>query len=90
MQQLPKGYKEKLAIFHTNCKNKITEKKIQPEHIADMDMVSLAFDIPINRTSTVSVRTTGNKKSSFTVVLGCQANGQKLPLVVIFKRKTFA
>ena len=38
--------------------------------------------------NTVSVHITGNKKSSFTVDLGCQANGQKLPSVVIFKRKT--
>ena len=30
---------------------------------------------------------TGDEKSAFTVVLGCQLGGQKLPLVVIFKRK---
>lgn len=59
-----------------------------------MDEVPLTFDIPVNRTvektgtSTVSICTTGNEKSSFTVVLGCQANGQKLPPMVIFKRKT--
>lgn len=58
-----------------------------------MAEVSLTFDILVNRTvektgtSTVSIRTTGNEKSSFTVVLGCQANGQKLPPMVIFKRK---
>ncbi|KAF4093698.1 hypothetical protein AMELA_G00004910 [Ameiurus melas] len=93
-QRLPKDYEEKLAIFRTYCKNKITEKKIRPEHITTMDEVPLTFDIPVNRTvqktgtSTVSIRTTGNEKSSFTVVLGCQANGQKLPPMVIFKRKT--
>uniref|UniRef100_A0A8C5PNZ8 HTH CENPB-type domain-containing protein n=1 Tax=Leptobrachium leishanense TaxID=445787 RepID=A0A8C5PNZ8_9ANUR len=93
-QQLPKDYEEKMAIFHTYCKNKINEKKIRPEHITNMDEVPLTFDIPVNRTvektgtSTVSIRTTGNEKSSFTVVLGCQANGQKLPPMVIFKRKT--
>ena len=60
-----------------------------------MDEVPLTFDIPVNRTvektgtSMVStICTTGNEKSSFTVVLGCQANGQKLPPMVIFKRKT--
>lgn len=59
-----------------------------------MDEVPLTFDIPVNRTvektgtRTVSIRTTGNEKSSFTVVLGCQANGQKLLPMVIFKRKT--
>ena len=59
-----------------------------------MDEVPLTFDIPLKRTvektgtSAVNIRTTGNEKSSFTVVLGCQANGQKLPPMVIFKRKT--
>lgn len=93
-QQLPKDYQEKLATFRAYCKNKITEKKIRPEHITNMDEVPLTFDIPVNRTvektgtRTVSIRTTGNEKSSFTVVLGCQANGQKLSPMVIFKRKT--
>lgn len=59
-----------------------------------MDKVPLTYDIPMNRTvektgsSTVNVCTTGNEKSSFTVVLACQGNGQKLPPMVIFKRKT--
>lgn len=93
-QQLPKDYEERMAIFRTYCKDKIIEKKIQPDHITNMDEVPLTFDIPVNRTvektgtSTVCIRTTGNEKSSFTVVLGCQANGQKLPPMVIFKRKT--
>ena len=93
-QLLPKDYQEKLATFRAYCKNKITEKKIHPEHIINMDEVPLTFDIPVNRTvekrgtSTVSIRTTGNEKSSFTVVLACHANGQKLPPMVIFKRKT--
>ncbi|KAK6299839.1 hypothetical protein J4Q44_G00298720 [Coregonus suidteri] len=93
-QQLPKDYQEKLVTFRAYCKKKITEKKIRPEHITNMDEVPLTFDIPMNRTvektgtSTVSVRTIGNEKSSFTVVLACQANGQKLPPMVIFKRKT--
>lgn len=93
-QQLPADYKEKLAIFRTYCSNKITDKKIQPNHITNMDEVPLAFDIPVNHTvekkgtSTVSIRTTGHEKSAFTVVLGCHGNGQKLPPMVIFKRKT--
>ncbi|KAK6297215.1 hypothetical protein J4Q44_G00317980 [Coregonus suidteri] len=94
VMQLPKDYQEKLVTFRAYCKKKITEKKIRPEHITNMDEVPLTFDIPVNRTvektgtSTVSVRTTGNEKSSFTVVLACQANGQKLPPMIIFKRKT--
>lgn len=93
-QQLPEDYQEKLATFHAYCKNNITEKKICPEQIINMDEVPLTFDIPVNRTvdrtgaRTVNVRTTGNEKASFTVVLACQANGQKLLPMVIFKRTT--
>ncbi|KAJ1178649.1 hypothetical protein NDU88_003891 [Pleurodeles waltl] len=92
-KQLPADYKEKLAIFRTYCSNKITDKKIQPNHITNMDEVPLTLDIPVNHTvekkgtSTVSIRTTGHEKSAFTV-LGCHGNGQKLPRIVIFKRKT--
>ena len=93
-QQLPDDYREKLMLIRTYCTNKINEQNIQLKHITNMDEVPLTFDIPVNRTvertgtSAVSIRTTGNEKSSLTVVLGCQANGQKLPPMVIFKRKT--
>lgn len=93
-QQLPADYKEKLAIFRTYCSSKITDKNIQPNHITNMDEVPLTFDIPVNHTvarkgtSTVLIRSTGHEKSSFTVVLGCHGNGQKLSPMVIFKRKT--
>ncbi|KAM9318715.1 extracellular calcium-sensing receptor-like [Pholidichthys leucotaenia] len=50
LQQLPKDYEEKLAIFRTYRKNKITGKKIRPEHITNMDEVPLTFDIPVNHT----------------------------------------
>ncbi|CAM4731030.1 unnamed protein product [Leuciscus chuanchicus] len=67
----------KAITFRRYCKKKITEKKIRPEHITNMDEVPLTFDIPVNRT----VEKTGT-------ILACQANGQKLPPMVIFKRKT--
>ncbi|KAL6470263.1 hypothetical protein MHYP_G00213820 [Metynnis hypsauchen] len=76
-QRLPADYEEQLAIFRAYCSKRITEKKIQPSHITNMDEVPLTFDIPVNHTvehkgtSTVSMRTTGHEKSAFTVVLGC-------------------
>ncbi|KAL6491395.1 hypothetical protein MHYP_G00017400 [Metynnis hypsauchen] len=76
-QRLPADYEEQLAIFRAYCSKRITEKKIQPSHITNMDKVPLTFDIPVNHTvehkgtSTVSIRTTGHEKSAFTVVLGC-------------------
>ena len=38
--------------------------------------------------SSITIRTTGHEKSSFTVVLACTASGRKLPPMMIFKRKT--
>ena len=52
------------------------------------------FDLPGNRTinltgeKTVFVRTIGNEKNHFTVVLCCTADGTKLKPMIIFKRKT--
>ena len=93
-QQLPDDYQEKLISFRSYCTNKINDQKILLKHITNMDEVPLTFGIPVIRTvertgtSAVSIRTTGNEKSSLTVVLACLANGQKLPPMVIFKRKT--
>ncbi|VEL21569.1 unnamed protein product [Protopolystoma xenopodis] len=50
---------------------------------------------PSNRTvnlkgaKTVSIKTTGNEKNRYSVVLGCAADGTKLKPMLIFKRKTF-
>ena len=93
-QQLPDDYQEKLMLSRTYCTNKINDQKIKLKHITNMDEISLTFDILVNRTlkrtgsSAVSIRTTENEKSSLTVVLGCQVIGQKLPPMVIFKRRT--
>ncbi|KAF4787816.1 hypothetical protein TURU_167337 [Turdus rufiventris] len=57
--------------------------------------VPLTFDMPLMRTVeqtgtlTVPIKTTGNEKTSFTVVLGVSSDGQKLCPMVILKRKTF-
>ena len=58
-----------------------------------MDETPLAFDLPNPTTidkrgaRTISLRTTGNERKNFTVVLGCMADGTKLPPVCIFKLK---
>ncbi|KAF8789426.1 Pogo transposable element with KRAB domain like protein [Argiope bruennichi] len=59
-----------------------------------MDEVPLTFDCPPNRTvdtcgvKTVSITTTGQEKTHFTVMLACCADGTKLKLLLMFKRKT--
>ena len=56
-----------------------------------MDEMPLSFNLPNSTTfeqcdtKTVSILSTGHKRSNFTIVLACLADGTKLPLVIIFK-----
>lgn len=54
-QELPKDSEEKIAIFRDYVENIIKEHKLMPQSILNMDEVSMAFDMPPNRT----VHTTG-------------------------------
>ena len=62
--------------------------------IGNADQTPLTFDLPSDTTiapkgsSTVTIKTTGNEKNRFTVMLACTADGGKLPPYVVFKRKT--
>ena len=59
-----------------------------------MDEVPTSFDMPSNftvepkGTEDAKIITTGAKKYNFTLVLSVTSCGQKLPPMVIFKRKT--
>lgn len=63
------------------------------KYMGNMDETPMWFDLPSNTTihkkgeKTISIRTTGYERTSFTVVLGCMADGTKLPPVCIFKLK---
>ena len=54
----------------------------------------MTFDVPSNKTvdvkgaETTMIRTSGNEKTRYTVVLACCADGTKLPPLLILKRKT--
>ena len=54
------------------------------------------FEMVVNRTvdtkerKTIFVKTTGNDKTRFTVILTCMADGTKLKPMIIFKRKLMA
>ena len=62
--------------------------------IGNADQTPLTFDLPVSSTlelmgtKSVPIKTTGNEKNRFTVMLGCTADGTKLPPYIIFKRKT--
>jgi len=59
-----------------------------------VDEVPLTFDVPSNKrvdvkgAKTIILKTTGDEKTRYTVVLACCADGTKLPHLLIFKRKT--
>jgi len=61
--------------------------------LGNMDEVSLTFDVPLNKTvdvkgvKTIMIKTSGNEKTRYTVVLACCADGTKLPPLLNFKRK---
>jgi len=58
-----------------------------------MNETSVSFNLLSNitidelRTRTVSICTTGHKRTNFIVVLTCMADGTKLLLLIIFKLK---
>ncbi|GFY33078.1 pogo transposable element with KRAB domain [Trichonephila clavipes] len=93
-QKLPDDWGKKSDDFLTFCKQIIVENNFTEDLIFNMDEVPLSFDIPPTMTvdvqgaSSIPINTTGNERTSFTVVLCCAANGLKLPLMLIFKRKT--
>lgn len=93
-QNLPADFKDKLERFQAFVKKAIEDDGIGNSHIINMDEVPLTFDIPMERSvapkgdKSVTIKTTGHEKAHFTVVLACCADGQKLPPMIIFKRKT--
>ena len=93
-QKLPKDLEEKVESFQRFVIRQRQEHGFELSQIGNMDETPMAFDLPSTRTvntkgeKTILVRTTGNEKAHFTVVLACLADGSKLPPVIIFKRKT--
>lgn len=91
-QPLPPDYEVKIDRFQKFCREEANE--ISLEHICNLDEVPVPFDIVHNQTveikgkEDVAISSTGNEKTNFTVVLAVMANGDRLPPMVIFKRKT--
>lgn len=94
MQKLPADYEEKLISFQRYVISVRKLYEFLPGQIGNADETPIFFDMPTAQTihmkgdRQVSVRTTGNEKSRITVMLGCTADGRKLPPYIIFKRKT--
>ena len=92
-QYLPEDLLEKQQSFLSYVLYRRIRYNYLLQFISNMDETSVAFDLPSSYTlekrgsSTINIKTTGHERSTFTVILGCMANGFKLPPVVIFKLK---
>ena len=93
-QKLPADLESKLMKFHQYIIQRRKEHDYPLAQIGNMDETPMNFDmvsnstVDVKGTKTILIKTTGHEKSSFTVVLACIANGEKLRPMVIFKRKT--
>jgi len=93
-QKLPSDYEDQLTNFQSFIIGLRKKNNYDLSQIGNADQTPLTFDLPSDTTiapkgsSTVTIKTTGNEKNRFTVMLACTADGGKLPPYVVFKRKT--
>jgi len=93
VQKLPREYERKVIEFHKYVINTRKNLCFEIGQLGNMDEVPLTFDVPSNKTvdvkgvKTIMIKTSGNEKKHYTVVLACYADGKKLPPLLIFKRK---
>jgi len=93
-QKLPCEYERKIIEFHKYVINMRKKLCFETGELRNMDEVPLTFDGPSNKSvdvkgaKTIMIKTSGNEKTRYTVVLACCADGTKLPPLLIFKRKT--
>ena len=92
-QRLPKDLEEKIESFHKFVVEKREENEFDDNLINDMDETPVYFDLVPGKTinekgaKSVLIRTTGNEKRHYMVVLTVSANGDVLPPMIIFKGK---
>ncbi|GBC16278.1 pogo transposable element with KRAB domain [Rhizophagus irregularis DAOM 181602=DAOM 197198] len=92
-QKLPEDIDAKLEEFRRYIIRLRTLYNFDLNSIYNMDETPVWFNMAGNMTinnkgdKTVHIRTTGNDKNRFTVVLTCSADGSKYPPICIFKGK---
>lgn len=92
-QKLPADHTKRIVQFHRFVLYKRQERCYLLLHIGNVDQTPVYFDMPYNTTiankgsSNITIRTTGNKRLRYTVMLAVTADGNKLSPYVIFKRK---
>ena len=89
-QKLPCEYERKIIEFHKCVINMRKKLCFDIGQLGNMDEVPFMFDVPLNKpvdvkgAKTIMIKTSGNDKMRYTLVL---ADGTKLPPLLIFKRK---
>jgi len=84
-QKLPREYERKIIELDKYVINMRKKLCFEIGQLGNMDEVPLAFDVPSNKTvdvkgaKTIMIKTSGNEKTRYTVVLVCCADGTKLP-----------
>ena len=90
-QRLPEDMEEKIVQFHRFIIAARQRAGYPLSRIYNMDETPTRFELPSTRSleftgsRTVSIKTCGAEKRSFTVTLAVAADGTKLPPKVIFK-----
>src|SRR6266540_3600815 len=95
-QYLPENLLKKQQNFLAFILYRCIQYDYLLKYISNMDETPVTFDLPYSTTldhrdtSTVNIQITGHEKSNFTVILGCMADGIKLPAICIFKLKNIS
>ena len=95
VQKLTFEYERKFMVeFHKYAINMRNKLCFEIGQLGNMDEVPLTFDVPSNKTvdvtgaKTIMIKTSGNEKTPYTVVLVCCADGTKLPNLLNLKKST--
>ena len=99
-QKLPDDHEQKLIEFQRFVIKMRKKHDYADCNIGNADQTPLTFDIPFTQTmapkaggvageKSITLKSTGNEKNRFTVMVGAYGDGRKMPPYIIFKRKTF-
>lgn len=92
-QKLPRDFEKKLIEFQPDVIQKRLEKDYPQSQISNANETPVYFDMPVAYTvnekgaKEMKVRIAGYEKQQTTLTC-CAADGRKLPVYIIFKRKT--
>jgi hypothetical protein len=84
VQKMPAEYETKILQFHKFIIGARNKSCFELSQIGNMDEVPLTFNVPSNKTvnikgaKSITIKTSGHKKTQYTVVLACCTDGTRL------------